>query len=127
MNPVAKNILVIGGVLMALGVVLGAVGTHALRARLTPDQLGVFETAVRYHLYNALGLLIIGAVALSASPPLLRWAAALIVVGIVLFSGALYAASLGAPRFIHVLPPFGGVALIAGWVVFAVAIWRIPD
>ena len=127
MNPVAKNILVIGGLLMALGVVLGAVGTHGLRARLTPDQLSVFETAVRYHIYNALGLLIIGAVALSANPPQLRWAAGLIVVGIVLFSGALYAASLGAPRFVHVFTPLGGVALIAGWVVFAVSIWRIRD
>jgi len=126
MNALARNILVTGGLLMALGVVLGAVGTHALRARLSADDLGIFETAVRYHLYNALGLLIIGAVALSATPPLLRWSAGLIVVGIVLFSGALYAASLGAPRFIHVLPPFGGLALIAGWILFAVAIWRVP-
>ena len=126
MNALARNILVTGGLLMALGVVLGAVGTHALRARLSPDDLGIFETAVRYHLYNALGLLIIGAVALVASPALLRWSAGLIVAGIVLFSGALYAASLGAPRFIHVLPPFGGLALIAGWILFAVAIWRVP-
>jgi hypothetical protein len=57
MNAVAKSILVSAGVLLALGTVFGAVGTHALRARLTPDQLGVFETAVRYHFYNALGLL----------------------------------------------------------------------
>jgi uncharacterized membrane protein YgdD (TMEM256/DUF423 family) len=126
MNALAKNILVIGGLLMALGIVAGAVGTHALRARLTADELGVFETAVRYHIYNALGLLIIGAVALGATPPLLRWSVGLIVVGIVLFSGALYAASLGAPRFIHVLPPFGGLSLIAGWILFAVAIWRVP-
>ncbi len=126
MSSAAKTILVIAGLLLALGTVLGAVGTHALRARLTPDQLAVFETAVRYHFYNALGLLAIGAVALSASPPLLRWGAALIVVGIVLFCGALYAASLGAPRFVHVLPPFGGLALITGWVLFAVAIWRAP-
>jgi uncharacterized membrane protein YgdD (TMEM256/DUF423 family) len=127
MNSVARNVLVTAGVLLALGTVLGAVGTHALRARLTPDQLGVFETAVRYHFYNSLGLLAIGAVALSVNPPLLRWAAALIVAGIVLFSGALYAASLGAPRFIHVLPPFGGLALIAGWILFAVSLWRVPD
>jgi uncharacterized membrane protein YgdD (TMEM256/DUF423 family) len=126
MNSVARNVLVTAGVLLALGTVLGAVGTHALRARLTPDQLGVFETAVRYHFYNSLGLLAIGAVALSVNPPLLRWAAALIVAGIVLFSGALYAASLGAPRFIHVLPPFGGLALIAGWILFAVSLWRVP-
>jgi len=126
MNPLAKNILVTGGLLMALGIIFGAVGTHALRARLTPDQLAVFETAVRYHIYNALGLLIIGAVALAATPPALRWSAVLIALGIVLFSGALYAASLGAPRFIHILPPFGGMALIAGWILFAVAIWRVP-
>jgi uncharacterized membrane protein YgdD (TMEM256/DUF423 family) len=106
--------------------VFGAVGTHALRARLAPEDLEIFETAVRYHIYNALGLLIIGAVALAATPPLLRWSAGLIIAGIVLFSGSLYAASLGAPRFIHVLPPFGGLALIAGWILFAVAIWRVP-
>jgi uncharacterized membrane protein YgdD (TMEM256/DUF423 family) len=126
MNALARNILVTGGLLMALGIILGAVGTHALRARLTPDDLGIFETAVRYHIYNALGLLIIGAIALVATPPLLRWSAWLIVAGIVLFSGSLYAASLGAPRFIHMLPPFGGLALIAGWILFAVAIWRVP-
>jgi uncharacterized membrane protein YgdD (TMEM256/DUF423 family) len=127
MSPVARSILVTAGLLLALGTVLGAVGTHAMRARLTPDQLAVFETAVRYHFYNSLGLLAVGAVALSVNPPLLRWAAGLIVVGIVLFSGALYAASLGAPRFIHVLPPFGGLALIAGWGLFAIAVWRVPD
>jgi uncharacterized membrane protein YgdD (TMEM256/DUF423 family) len=126
MSSFARNTLVLGGLLMALGVVLGAVATHALRGRLTADELGVFEIAVRYHIYNALGLLIIGAVALVASPPPLRWAAGFIAVGIALFSGSLYAASLGAPRFIQVLPPVGGLALIAGWILFAVAIWRVP-
>ena len=126
MNAVARNILITAGLLLALGAVLGAVGTHALRARLTPDQLGVFETAVRYHFYNSLGLLGIGALAVSVNPPLLRWAAGLIVAGIVLFSGALYGASFGAPRIIHLLPPLGGLALIGGWVLFAVALWRVP-
>ncbi len=101
MNAVARNILIAAGLLLALGTIFGAVGTHAMRARLTPDQLNVFETAVRYHFYNALGLLGIGAIALSVTPPALRWAAILIVTGVVLFSGALYAASLGAPRAIH--------------------------
>ena len=94
MNALAKTLLVSGGVLMALGIVFGAVGTHALRARLSPEDLEIFETAVRYHIYNALGLLIIGAVALAATPPLMRWSAGLIIAGIVLFSGSLYAASL---------------------------------
>ncbi len=126
MSANARSILVTAGVLLALATVLGALGTHSLRARLTPDQLGVFETAVRYHFYNALGLLGIGAVALVVNPPLLRWSANLIFAGIVLFSGALYAASLGAPRFIHFLPPVGGLALIAGGLLFASALWRAP-
>jgi len=125
MSADAKAILVTSGLLLALATIFGAVGTHALRARLTPDQLAVFETAVRYHFYNSLGLLAIGTVALTINPPLLRWSAGLIVAGIVLFSGALYAASFGAPRIIHMLPPLGGLALIAGWLLFALSIWRV--
>jgi uncharacterized membrane protein YgdD (TMEM256/DUF423 family) len=120
----ARAILATAGILLALAVVLGAVGTHALRASLAPDQLAVFETAVRYHFYNALGLLGIGIVALSFDTKWLRWSAGLIAAGIVLFSGALYLASLGAPRMIHMLPPLGGIAWIAGWLLFAVAVWR---
>jgi uncharacterized membrane protein YgdD (TMEM256/DUF423 family) len=124
MNATARAIFVAAGVLLALGIVFGAVGTHALRARLTPDQLAIFETAVRYHFYNALGLLGIGAVALHFDASLLRWSAGLIIAGIVLFSGALYLAALGAPRMIHALPPFGGLAWIAGWILFVLAVWR---
>jgi uncharacterized membrane protein YgdD (TMEM256/DUF423 family) len=120
----ARAILVAAGLLLALATIFGAMGTHVLRARLSPEQLSVFETAVRYHFYNALGLLAIGVLAVTLHAPLLRWSAWLIVAGIVLFSGTLYAASLGAPRAIHFLPPFGGVALIAGWVLFAWGIWR---
>jgi uncharacterized membrane protein YgdD (TMEM256/DUF423 family) len=119
-----RKILIAAGVLLALATIAGALGTHALRARLAPDALSVFETAVRYHFYNALGLLGIGAVALTLDSALLRGSAALIIAGILLFCGALYLASLGAPRLIHVLPPFGGLALIAGWLLFAFAIWR---
>lgn len=124
MNSSARDILVTSGILLAIGIVLGAVSTHALRARLTPDQLAVFETAVRYHFYNALGLLGIGVVALSVDSTLLRWAAGLVIAGIALFSGSLYFAALGAPKIIHMLPPFGGLSWIAGWIIFAVALWR---
>jgi uncharacterized membrane protein YgdD (TMEM256/DUF423 family) len=95
-----------------------------MRARLAPDLFAIYETAVRYHFYNALGLLGIGAVALSWDSLWLRWSAGLIIAGIVLFSGALYLAALGAPRVIHLFPPFGGMAWIAGWLAFAVGIWR---
>ena len=124
MTSSTRALLATAGVLLALGIVAGALGTHAMRARLSPDQLEVFETAARYHLYNALGLLGIGAVSLSLDSRLLRWSAGLIVAGIVLFSGSLYLASLGAPRPIHFLPPVGGLALIGGWLLFAVAVLR---
>jgi uncharacterized membrane protein YgdD (TMEM256/DUF423 family) len=120
----ARAILALAGVLLALGIVFGAIGTHALGARLAPDRLAVFETAVRFHVYNALGLLGIGAVALSRDSRWLRWSAGLIVAGIVLFPGAIYVTSFSGPEMIHRLPPFGGIAWIAGWLLFAFAVWR---
>ena len=112
------------GVMLALATIFGALGTHALRARLTPDQLAIYETAVRYHFYNAIGLLGIGAVARTLDSRWLHISAMLIAAGIVLFSGGLYLASFGASGAVHWLPPFGGVAWIVGWLLFAFALWR---
>ncbi len=124
MSARSRVILVIAGVLLALGVVLGAMGAHMLRTQLSPDALRIYGTAVDYHFYNALGLLGVGAVARSLDAPLLSWTAALIVAGVVVFSGSLYAMAFGAPRALGMVTPLGGVALIAGWIVFAVAAWR---
>jgi uncharacterized membrane protein YgdD (TMEM256/DUF423 family) len=123
-NSTARAILFAAALFLALGIVVGAVGTHALSGRLAPDELAVYETGVRYHFYNALGLMGIGIVALSFDSTWLRWSAALIAAGIVLFPGSIYLATLGAPRTFLMLPPFGGIAWIAGWLLFAVAVWR---
>lgn len=117
-------ILTAGGVLIVLATVLGAFGAHALRARLTPERLQIYDTAVRYHFLNALGLLAIGLLARGNAAPLLQWSAALVLLGIVLFSGSIYALSFGVPRPFGIITPVGGLALIAGWVVFVVASWR---
>ncbi|HEY8509215.1 MAG TPA: DUF423 domain-containing protein [Steroidobacteraceae bacterium] len=119
----ARTTLVIAGILIALATMFGAFGAHALKGRLTPDQLAVYETAVRYHFYHALGLLGIGAASQTLNAPMLGWAAALILVGIVLFSGSLYAITFGAPRGLGIITPIGGVAMIVGWIVFAVAVF----
>ncbi len=124
MSARSRAILVIAGALLAIGVVLGAMGAHMLRAQLAPDDLRIYGTAVEYHFYNALGLLGLGAVARSLDTPLLSWAAALIAAGVVLFSGSLYAMAFGAPRALGMVTPVGGLAMIAGWVVFAIAAWR---
>lgn len=109
---------------MALATILGALGAHGLRGHLAPERLEVYDTAVRYHFFNALGLLAIGLALRSVDSGALRFSAALIIAGVVLFSGSLYALALGGPTLLGFVTPFGGLALIAGWLTFAVAIWR---
>ena len=102
----------------------GAFGAHALKAQLSPDRLQVYETAVRYHFFHALGLLGIGLTLRFVDVATVRWAAVLVIAGIVLFSGSLYALTFGAPRLLGIVTPVGGLALIAGWVCFAAGVWR---
>jgi len=118
------RILAIAGVLLALATACGAFGAHALKAQLPPERLAVYETAVRHHFYHSLGLLGIGLALRTVDSGSLRWAALLIVIGLGLFSGSLYALTLGAPRALGILTPLGGLALIAGWALFAFAAWR---
>jgi uncharacterized membrane protein YgdD (TMEM256/DUF423 family) len=115
----ARTTLALAGLLLALATGFGAFGAHALKAHLSSDQLQVYETAVRYHFLNSLGLLGIGLALRSQDGSLLRWAAVLVLVGIVLFSGSLYALTFGAPRILGVVTPVGGLSLIAGWLAFA--------
>ena len=119
-----RRTLAVAGLLLALAVAFGAFGAHGLKS-LPPDRLQVYETAVRYHFFNALGLLGIGLALRSVGDaPLLHWAAWLVLVGIVLFSGSLYALTFNAPRLMGVVTPIGGLALIAGWLAFAAAFLR---
>ena len=120
----ARKTLGFAGALIALATALGAFGAHALKAHLSPDKLLVYETAVRYHFIHALGLLAIGVLLRSVDGELLRWSAALILAGIVLFSGSLYLLTFGAPRFVGIVTPVGGLALLAGWILFATTMWR---
>jgi uncharacterized membrane protein YgdD (TMEM256/DUF423 family) len=100
-------------------VVLGAFGAHALRARLGAEALSVWQTAVQYHFWHALALL---AVALAGSGPWFKTAAWLLIAGVLLFSGSLYALAFGLP--LGMVTPLGGLALILGWLAFAVAALR---
>jgi uncharacterized membrane protein YgdD (TMEM256/DUF423 family) len=112
----ARSLLLVAALLGAAGVALGAFGAHGLRARLDARALEVWETAVRYHLVHAVALL---ALALSPYVAQLRTAGWLFAAGIALFSGSLYALALGAPRLLGPVTPFGGLALIAGWLWIA--------
>lgn len=99
--------------LIAVGA--GAFGAHALRARLTPEYLTVFETAARYQMYHALALLAVAG-AISRWPGALPiYAGWLFVGGTVLFSGSLYLLALSGVRWWGAVTPLGGVAFLAGW------------
>src|SRR5580704_9960845 len=104
--------------------VLGAFGAHGLKEQLAPDMLHVYETAVMYHFFNALGLLGIGLTLRFVNSRAVRWAGVLVLIGIVLFSCSLYALTFGAPRPIGIVTPLGGLSLIAGWICFAAGVWR---
>jgi len=121
---VDRTFFVVGAVIGALGVAAGAFGAHALKARLAPEMLAVFETGVRYQLVHALGLLAVGWAAGRWTAWAVRVAGWLFVVGVFLFSGSLYAMCLTGVRALGAITPLGGVAFIAGWLLLAWGAWR---
>jgi uncharacterized membrane protein YgdD (TMEM256/DUF423 family) len=116
----ARRCIVSGALLMLLAVILGAFGAHALQAQLGPRQLASYQTGVLYHQLHALGLVLIGIVARVTSPS--RWlarAAGLLGAGIALFAGSIYAMTFGAPRWLGMVAPIGGVSFMLGWACLA--------
>jgi uncharacterized membrane protein YgdD (TMEM256/DUF423 family) len=120
----AVRVLGIAGLLMATGIVVGALAAHALQKVLEVRQLESLHTAVNYQLFNALGLLLIGLLMRSDDLPALRVVAGLLMAGIVAFSGGIYLMLAGAPRFVGLVTPAGGMLLIAGWAWFAMSMLR---
>ncbi|MCR4347095.1 MAG: DUF423 domain-containing protein [Sulfuricaulis sp.] len=116
-----------GGINAALVVMLGAFGAHGLKTRMTAEMLAVYQTGVHYHLFHALGLLVIGIVATQiVDSAYLKWAGWLMLVGIILFSGSLYLLSVGCMRWLGMVTPFGGLSFIAAWILFVLAIFKAP-
>jgi uncharacterized membrane protein YgdD (TMEM256/DUF423 family) len=108
----------------AISVAAGAFGAHALKARLSPDLLAIFETGARYEMYHAFGLALAAWAASRFAGAAPAWAGWLFVVGTVLFSGSLYVLALTGVRALGAVTPFGGVAFIAGWIALAIAALR---
>jgi uncharacterized membrane protein YgdD (TMEM256/DUF423 family) len=115
-----RRCLVTGAVLMAIGVLLGAFGAHALQAALEPRRLASFHTGVQYQVMHALGLLLVGLLARATGESgCLRWSARLMLAGVALFSGSIYLMTAGAPRWLGMVAPVGGVSFMAAWVLLA--------
>jgi len=116
----------IGALTLAVAVMIGAFGAHALQGRLDEYSRGVYETGVMYHFFHALGLLIvsflprIGALAEKQA----NWVCVLLLAGIVLFSGSLYALAISGVRMLGAVTPLGGVAFIAAWIWLGFALLK---
>ena len=119
-----RTFALLGSVLAMMAVLLGAFGAHALRGRLSPEDLVTFETGVRYHMYHSLALFVV-AWATTRWPSGATTAAGwLFVLGVVVFSGSLYVLVLTGQRWLGAVTPLGGLAMICGWASLAWAVFR---
>ena len=111
-----KSWIVLGAFLAALAVILGAFGSHLLKIRLSSEDLSIFETGVRYHMFHALGLVKIGILGFHYPSNIIQLPAILFLIGIIIFSGTLYLIPLTGLRWLGAITTIGGTALIAGWI-----------
>jgi len=110
---------------MAFAVAFGAFGAHIVQDMLTPDRFEVYKTAVEYHFYHALGLLLLGVVSrMMPENRWLAWSGYSLVSGIVIFSGSLYVLTLTDTGWLGAITPIGGMAFILGWIFFAIGIYQ---
>ena len=125
MNPTARLFLILGAANAALAVLLGAFGAHSLKTHLAADMMAVYQTGLQYHLFHSLGLIAVGLTALHLSDSKwLRWSGWLMLAGIVIFSGSLYVLSTTGWKWFGAVTPLGGIAFIAAWVLFVVAVMK---
>jgi uncharacterized membrane protein YgdD (TMEM256/DUF423 family) len=115
----SRLFILIGSILGFLGVAAGAFGAHALKSRLSPDLLAVFETGARYQLIHAVALLAVAALMTQLSSGAVRASGWLFISGSLIFSGSLYALALSGVRILGAVTPVGGLLLLAGWIALA--------
>ena len=116
-------------ILGALSVMLGAFAAHGLKQLLSPDNLQIFETAVRYQFYHVFALLAVGILYKEFSGKFMLWAGKLFIAGIIIFSGSLYLLCYvkhnAMPlNWLGAITPFGGASFIAGWVMLFWAVFK---
>ena len=113
----ARRLAAWAGVLGFLAVAFGAFGAHALKDRLTPESLAIFQTGVQYQMAHALALLGLAALSDRIQFPAVG---RLFVTGVIIFSGSLYLLALTGDRWLGAITPFGGLCFLAGWALIAV-------
>lgn len=126
MSIIQKLFLLSAGIFGAVGVILGAIGSHWLKDRLNYWELNSFDTGVRYQLFHTLTLLALVLLMEKLNYPLLTWSGCAFIAGIFLFSGSIYLLSIKnlfhiyGSQFLGPITPIGGLLLIIGWVLIAI-------
>ena len=130
MSP--QGMIIWGASLTGLGVVFGAFGAHWLRPRLTEQALEWFQTGLNYHFIHSLAILALALIliwyrsmTLPASSGYLPHSAYAFILGILLFSGSLYLMALGAPRWLGMVTPIGGLCFLLGWIALIISVVRM--
>ncbi|MEL6945064.1 MAG: DUF423 domain-containing protein [Bacteroidota bacterium] len=120
----AKTSLQIGGILLLLAVILGAFAAHGLEGKINAEQIGTFETGVRYQFYHAFGMLLVGILLHLNFSKNLRWVVWCFFIGILLFSGSIYLLAcrdmlnIASWKWLGPITPIGGTFFIVGWALF---------
>ena len=117
----STSFIKVGSILAFLAVAAGAFGAHGLKNILSSQMLEVYHTAVDYHMWHAIGLLIIGLIQQHKPSSLLSKSAYFMLAGITLFSGSLYAMSLSGYKILGIITPIGGICLLIAWALLAMA------
>lgn len=117
-----RSFIILAGIFGFLAVALGAFGAHGLQKIVEPRLLEVWHTGVQYQMYHSLALLAVALLAVSyINPAIAKWAGGAFVIGILLFSGSLYAIVLLGVRNLGLITPIGGVFFLIGWALLIVA------
>ena len=125
-----KLFLILGTLLAALSVALGAFGAHGLKKLVDADTIGIYQTGVQYQMYHALALIAVGILAQRFESSFLNYAGFFFIGGIVCFSGSLYllssfrAMNKAVPGFVYPITPLGGILFILGWILLLFALLK---
>ncbi len=120
----SKAIIMTASMFLALAVAIGAFGAHGLKSHISAEMIQIYETGVEYHFYHALGLLLVGVLAIVMPSVSFKWPAIFLSAGIILFSGSLYVLAITGIKALGAITPLGGLSFIVGWILLFAAVWK---
>ena len=121
-----KTYIIIGAILSAIGIIIGAFGSHSLKTKLNHEELLIYDIATRYLMYHSIGIISLGILAYNVPDSVVEIPIIIMLIGIILFSGSLYLISIKGYTKLGIITPIGGTAFIISWVLLAINIFKLP-